>query len=130
MPNNICNYTPIETLSRKALDSRFNIIHRYLCYLSNASSGNTATPGQIDIGGGPALRYGTVQFLGDGITDTLIIPHTLGSVPTAYMVFNDSALTTNFLGRNITPDPINLTVIFSNPPGVGENATFSWLVLV
>src|ERR1700752_4401309 len=109
--SNLCNYIPIETLSRRALDFRFNTIHKYLCYLSGAASGNTAQPGQIDIGGVVAMKYNTVQFLGDGITDTLIIPHGLGSTPTAYMVFNDSALTTNFLGRNITPDNINLTVI-------------------
>lgn len=128
--SNICNYIPIETLSRKSLDHRFNIIHKYLCYLSSATSGSFAQPGQIDIGGVAAIRYGTVQFQGDGITDTLTIPHTLGSIPTAYMVFNDSALTTNFLNRNITPDGVNLSVLFSNAPGVGEDATFSWLVLV
>lgn len=128
--SNICNYIPIDTLSRKALDLRFSIIHRYLCYLSGAASGSSASPGEINIAGVSAVRYGTVQFQGNGIIDTLIIPHGLGSAPSAYMVFNDSSLTTNFLGRNITADDTNLTVVFSNPPGVGEDATFSWLVLV
>lgn len=128
--SNICNYNPIVSLSLKEINGKFSSIHRYLCYLGSGASGASIQPGSIDIGGNPAMRYGTVSFNGDGVQDTLIIPHTLGSTPTAYIVFNDSGLTTNFLNRNITPDDTNLTVVFSNPPGPGEDATFSWLVLL
>lgn len=127
---NICNYNPLTTISKVAIDDKFRTVHRYLCYLGSSTGNSSVSPGDITIGGTTAMRYSTVDFVGDGVTTILIIPHGLGAIPSAYMVFNDSALTTNFLNRNITVDATNITVTFANAPGVGEDATFSWLVLL
>lgn len=39
MPGNICNYSPISTISRREIDSRFKIVHQYLCYLAGSGGG-------------------------------------------------------------------------------------------
>lgn len=42
MAANICQYSPLSTISRKEIDARFETVHRNLCYVNNTfTGGNT-----------------------------------------------------------------------------------------
>lgn len=66
--SNICNYTPLQTISRTEIDRRFQAVHKALCYLSGISGGTltfdniapptTNTPSFTSFYGGNTIALG------------------------------------------------------------------------
>lgn len=74
---NICNYTPLQSISGKEIDRRFQVLHRALCYLTSSASSAIASADEGLSVTGTSVRLGqAVTDTSDAalMTDTRVIP--------------------------------------------------------
>lgn len=73
------------------------------------------------------IKTGTAEFLGDGFTDTFVIPHNLGITP-KYA----NAVSQNFasIGSiSVVWNSTNITVMYSTAPDA-EQLKFTWIAIL
>lgn len=74
-------------------------------------------------------KGGQSLFTADGVTTVFDIVHNLGSTPPYFSLTSTTPVTLNNLNRTITfPDANTMRITFGNPPLIGENVNYVWIV--
>lgn len=72
------------------------------------------------------ITHGLLNVDFDGVQDTVVIPHTMGEVPTDVQVTILNTTDDALNNRVITWDATNITIVFTNPPSAATIG-FSWV---